>query len=360
MIFGASEPDRRRLLEALAIAPDIRATALPCQATLALDSLRRERPDVLVVDLVKPLTQSILLVRQELAERRTSVVLCSTPADQESPLVSALLSVGSVRVVNKPEQDSLFSRRADYAFAVVHAVRAAVARGADVVSRSPCARTDLLRPKNSVDVILAAGSTAAPRTTEQVIAIGASTGGTQALESVLSRLPLSCPGIVIVQHMPARFTSMFAQRLNESCAIEIREARNGDRVRAGLALIAPGGQHLLLARTGDRYSVEVTDGPLVNRHRPSVDVLFRSVARFAGANALGIILTGMGDDGALGLKEMRAAGARTIAQDEATCVVFGMPREAIRQGAIEQVVSIDKIPAAMIAFAGRAASAGKR
>ena len=184
--------------------------------------------------------------------------------------------------------------------------------------------------------------------TEPVVAMGTSTGGTQALEAVLTRLPATVPGIVIVQHMPAVFTAMFAERLNALCAIEVLEAKHGDRVRAGRALVAPGGKHMMLKRLGNQYTVDVADGPPVNRHRPSVDVLFRSVAKFAGANALGIIMTGMGDDGARGLKEMHDAGARTIAQDEASCVVFGMPKEAIKLGAADFTLPLDQIPAAIV------------
>jgi len=179
---------------------------------------------------------------------------------------------------------------------------------------------------------------------ERIVAIGASTGGTQALEAVLKRLPRGCPGLVIVQHMPERFTAAFAQRLDSICAIEVREAVDRDRVAPGRALIAPGGKHMWVHASGGAYYVEVRDGPLVNRHRPSVDVLFRSVAQCAGCNAVGIIMTGMGDDGARGLKELRDAGAHTVAQDEATCVVFGMPREAIRLGAARRVLPLPDIP----------------
>ena len=188
------------------------------------------------------------------------------------------------------------------------------------------------------------------RTTDQVIAIGTSTGGTQALEAVLTRLPATSLGIVIVQHMPSVFTAMFAERLNGLCQIEVLEAKHGDRVIPGRALVAPGGKHMMLKRNGAQYAVDVTDGPVVNRHKPSVDVLFRSVAKFAGANALGIIMTGMGDDGARGLLEMHDAGARTIAQDEASCVVFGMPKEAIKLGAADLTMPLDYIPAAIAAF----------
>jgi chemotaxis protein methyltransferase CheR len=180
-----------------------------------------------------------------------------------------------------------------------------------------------------------------------VIAIGTSTGGTQALEAVLSKLPRSTPGIVVVQHMPETFTPAFAARLDSLCAIEVREARHGDFVMRGRALIAPGGKHMLLKRSGAQYQVDVVDGPAVNRHRPSVDVLFRSVARVAGSNALGIIMTGMGSDGAAGMLEMHEAGAATIAQDEASCVVFGMPKEAIRRGGVDRVLPLTSIAASI-------------
>jgi two-component system chemotaxis response regulator CheB len=201
----------------------------------------------------------------------------------------------------------------------------------------------------SADVMIA--PVAPPsKTTDQLIAIGTSTGGTQALEAVLTKLPATCLGIVIVQHMPEKFTAMFAERLNSLCQIEVLEAKNGDRVIPGRALIAPGGKHMMLKRNGAQYVVDVADGPLVNRHKPSVDVLFRSVAKFAGANALGIIMTGMGDDGARGMKEMHDAGARTVAEDESTCVVFGMPREAIKLGGVDRIVPLDAIPGEIIAY----------
>jgi two-component system chemotaxis response regulator CheB len=187
------------------------------------------------------------------------------------------------------------------------------------------------------------------RTTDAVVAVGTSTGGTQALEVLLRGMPRGCPGLVIVQHMPEKFTAQFAARLNGLCEIEVREAKGGDRVLPGLALIAPGGRHMLLKRNGAQYHVDVVDGPPVNRHRPSVDVLFRSVARYAGRNAIGVIMTGMGDDGANGLLEMRQAGARTLAQDEASCVVFGMPKEAIERGAAMVVAPLDELTPRILA-----------
>lgn len=197
-------------------------------------------------------------------------------------------------------------------------------------------------------------------TTQKVVAIGASTGGTEALRLILEDMPPDCPGIVIVQHMPEGFTRAFAQRLDKTCRIEVKEAADGDRVLEGRALIAPGNRHLRLRRTGGHYCVEVTDGPLVSRHRPSVNVLFGSVAQAAGGNAVGVLLTGMGNDGAQGLAEMKQAGAATIAQDEASCVVFGMPREAILLGAVDEVVALPDIPQKMLrratTFAPRAAA----
>ncbi|NMG03247.1 chemotaxis protein CheB [Azoarcus taiwanensis] len=188
---------------------------------------------------------------------------------------------------------------------------------------------------------------------DRLIAIGTSTGGTQALEVVLSALPVDCPGIVVVQHMPARFTALFAQRLNQLCQLEVLEARDGQAVEPGRVLIAPGGYQMSVRRAGNRFIVDVRDGPPVNRHRPSVDVLFSSVAKCAGRNAIGVIMTGMGDDGARGLLEMRLAGARTIAQDEASCVVFGMPREAIKLQAVEQVLPLSRIAEAINPITGR-------
>jgi two-component system chemotaxis response regulator CheB len=210
-----------------------------------------------------------------------------------------------------------------------------------------------LRPKLTADAVLAAqaaGMRAMAETTDKVIAIGTSTGGTQALEAVLTKLPAVTSGIVIVQHMPEKFTAMFADRLDMLCALEVREASDGDRVLPGRALIAPGGRHMMLKRSGAQYYVAVADGPVVNRHKPSVDVLFRSVAQVAGRNALGVIMTGMGDDGARGMKEMHDAGAQTVAEDESTCVVFGMPKVAIDLGGVDKVVPLNLIPQEIIAY----------
>ena len=250
------------------------------------------------------------------------------------------LAAGAVSIVTKPKI-GLKNYLLDASDNLIGTVKAAARAN---VRRLQTAALHV-QPKLNADAILSAASGhAMAQTTEAVVAIGTSTGGTQALEVVLTALPRICPGIVIVQHMPEKFTEAFANRLNGICQIEVREAKSGDRVVPGLALIAPGGRHMMLKRSGAQYHVDVVEGPLVNRHRPSVDVLFRSAAKCAGTNALGIIMTGMGDDGALGLKEMRVAGARTIAQDEASCVVYGMPREAVKLDAVDRIAPLEDIP----------------
>ena len=347
VIVDDSALARQMIGQALTADAGIEVTATTADPSLALEQMRRQWPDVLIVDIETPRLGGLAFLRQVMAERSTPVVACSTPAMVGTPAHREALAAGVVGVVSRPHA-GLRAFLDQGGRELVRAVRSA-ARGRPASASLP--PLDLLRPQNSADVMLAAGpSTAVAGSGEQIIAIGASTGGTQALEAVLTQLPASCKGIVIVQHMPERFTAMLAQRLNDLCQIEIREAGDGDRVLPGRALIAPGGKHMMLRRNGTQYLVEVADGPLVNRHRPSVDVLFRSVARYAGANALGILMTGMGDDGARGLKEMRDSGAKTIAQDEATCVVFGMPREAIRRGAAEQTLALAQIPAALMAF----------
>ena len=343
---------RQLISRALAGEPEIEAIAIAADPILALDRLRRQWPDVLVIDIDMARMDGIGFVRKVMAERPTPIVICSSLTTSGAAATAEAMAAGAFSIIARPRiglKDFLENANSDILRAVRAAARSHQRRLTPVTRIAPI--TELLRPKNSADVMLPAGPSSAPaRSTEQIIAMGASTGGTQALEAVLTRLPATCLGIVIVQHMPERFTAMLAQRLNDLCQIEIREACNGDRVMPGRALIAPGGKHMMLKRNGTQYLVDVADGPLVNRHKPSVDVLFRSVARFAGANALGILMTGMGDDGARGLKEMHDTGARTIAQDEASCVVFGMPREAIRLGAADQTLALDQIPGAVVAF----------
>ena len=325
----------------LAEAPDMHVIAACADPILARERMKRDWPDVIVLDVEMPRMDGITFLRQLMAERPTPVVICSTLTERGAQTTLDALAAGAVAIVTKPKL-GLKQFLQDAADELLRTVRAAARANLrrPVVGRAS-AGSPTVEPKLTADAVLAqASGRPMLQTTERVVAIGTSTGGTQALEEVLTALPQVSPGIVIVQHMPEKFTAAFAARLDRVCRIAVKEAESNDRVLPGRALVAPGGKHLLLRRSGAQYHVDVVDGPPVNRHRPSVDVLFRSVAKAAGSNALGIILTGMGDDGAAGLLEMRSAGARTLAQDEQSCVVFGMPKEAIRRGAAERVLPL--------------------
>ena len=309
----------------------------------AYERMKIQWPDVILLDVEMPRMDGITFLRRLMQERPTPVVICSTLTEAGAATTVEALSAGAVAVIAKPKiglKQFLSESAQELTNAIRNAARVNVKRLAGRASVVP------VPGKNSADVMLKAPTrgNAMSQTTEHVVALGTSTGGTQALQTVLAALPSVTPGIVIVQHMPPQFTAAFAARLDSLCEIDVREAKDNDRVVPGRALIAPGGKHMMLKRSGAQYYVEVKDGPLVNRHCPSVDVLFRSVAKCAGRNALGVIMTGMGDDGARGLKEMRDAGSHTVAQDEATCVVFGMPKEAIRLEAAVRVVPLEAIP----------------
>ena len=314
----------------------------------ALERMQRDWPDVIILDIEMPRMDGLTFLRKIMRERPTPVIICSSLAEEGMPVTLQALEAGAIAIVTKPKI-GLRSFLSESGQQLIDEVRAA--RGARLSNLRPAADTPTgleNRVKLTADAMLQAPSGRTMfRTTERIVAIGTSTGGTQALEYVLPRLPRDCPGIAVVQHMPEAFTASFARRLNQLSQIEVKEAASGDRLVAGLALIAPGGKHLMVVRSGTQYVAEVKDGPLVSRHRPSVDVLFRSVAVCAGANATGIIMTGMGDDGARGLKEMKDSGARTVAQDEASCVVFGMPRVAIEMGAADHVLPLAQIPKAV-------------
>jgi two-component system chemotaxis response regulator CheB len=328
-------------------APGIHLLHAVSDPLLAMERMKQQWPDVIVLDVEMPRMDGITFLKKIMAERPTPVVICSTLTDKGAETTMAAMAAGAVAVITKPKLglQAFLNESADQLVAAVRA--AAQVNLQRLAARTPrVAHAPLpVAAKLTADAILAPAQEARTplKTTERVVAIGTSTGGTLALEDVLTALPRVAPGIVIVQHMPEKFTAAFAERLNKLCQIEVREARHGDRVLQGRALIAPGGRHMLLRRDGAQYCVDVIDGPLVNRHRPSVDVLFRSVAKQAGANALGIIMTGMGDDGAAGLLEMRKAGARTVAQDEDSCVVYGMPKEAVKRGAVEKSVPLRAI-----------------
>ena len=357
MIVDDSALVRQVVSQALATDAGIQVIATASDPIFALEKLKTLWPDVLIVDIEMPRMDGITFLKKIMAEHPTPVVICSSLAEKGAQATFEALTAGAVAIITKPKL-GLKSFLEDSSSDIVQAVRSAARANMRALNstlrsstNSGAASAALNRPKLTADAMLSpAGNRALEHTTDQVVAIGTSTGGTQALEAVLTRLPATCLGIVIVQHMPEKFTAMFAERLNSLCQIEGPEAKNGDRVIPGRALIAPGGKHMMLKRSGAQYVVDVADGPLVNRHKPSVDVLFRSVAKFAGSNALGIIMTGMGDDGARGMKEMHDAGAKTIAQDEASCVVFGMPKEAIKLGAADQTLALDQIPAAIVSY----------
>ena len=348
LIVDDSALVRQVVSQALARAPGIEVIGTASDPVFAIDKLRVQWPDVIILDIEMPRMDGISFLRKIMTERPTPVIICSSLAESGAQATFEAMACGAVSVITKPKA-GLKGFLEDASNDIVQAVRTAVHANLRALPRG--GTSDAPRAKVAAPVAAPpTPATAMARTTDQLVAIGTSTGGTQALEVVLTRLPSTSLGIVIVQHMPEKFTAMFAERLNSICEIEVREARDGDRVLPGLALIAPGGRHMQLKRSGAQYLVEVSDGPLVNRHKPSVDVLFRSVAKFAGANALGIIMTGMGDDGARGLREMHNAGARTIAQDEASCVVFGMPKEAIKLDAVDQILPLTQIPAAIISY----------
>jgi two-component system chemotaxis response regulator CheB len=312
---------------------------------IAVKKIMDEVPDVITLDIEMPRMDGLTFLRRIMSQHPIPVVVISSLTDKGSETGIRALEYGAVEIISKPKLNTKQFIE-ESCIRICDSVKAAALAQ---VKRMVVVDKIEVTPKLSADAIISEGSSHSMlQTTEMVVAVGASTGGTEALREFLMALPHDCPGIVIVQHMPEKFTKSFANRLNELCKITVKEAEDGDTVIRGRALIAPGNMHLLLKRSGARYYVQLNEGPLVNRHRPSVDVLFRSFARYAGKNAIGIIMTGMGDDGAKGLLEMRMAGAKTIAQDEKSCVVFGMPKEAIRLGAAERVISLEQIAPAMM------------
>ena len=341
MVVDDSAVVRQVVTELLGADPGIEVIAACADPILAMARMNGHWPDVIVLDIEMPRMDGITFLKKIMHERPTPVVICSTLTEKGAHTTMEALAAGAVAIITKPRL-GLKQFLNDASDELIGAVKAAACANVKrLVARGQAAPA--APAKHSADVILPAANRAMTQTTERVVAIGTSTGGTQALEHVLTQLPRVSPGIVIVQHMPEKFTAAFAARLDGLCQITVQEAQNNDRVIQGRALIAPGGKHMLLRRSGAQYYVEVVDGPLVNRHRPSVDVLFRSVAKYAGSNALGVIMTGMGDDGAAGLLEMRTAGAHTLAQDEESCVVYGMPKEAVKRGAVDKIVQLDHL-----------------
>jgi two-component system, chemotaxis family, protein-glutamate methylesterase/glutaminase len=349
LVVDDSASVRQKLKEVLESDPQIEVCATASDPFVAAERLRQEVPDVITLDVEMPRMDGLTFLQKLMAQHPIPVVICSSLTEAGSLTAIEALERGAVEVITKPKLGTaqFFQESAIRICDVVKS--AARARLKPLRSSRPAAAVQA-QPKLTADAMLPKrASSALIQTTEKVVAVGASTGGTEALREFLQALPANAPGLVIVQHMPEKFTAQFAARLNGLCAITVQEARDGDSVVPGQALIAPGNRHLLLKRSGARYYVEVKDGPLVSRHRPSVDVLFRSTARYAGSNAVGVIMTGMGDDGARGMLELKEAGAFTLAQDEASCVVFGMPAEAIKLGGVARVLPLDKLAHEVIA-----------
>lgn len=307
----------------------------------AMKRMETEWPDVIVLDIEMPRMDGITFLKKLMSERPTPVVICSTLTEKGAEVTMQAMSAGAVDIITKPKVN-LRSSLQESKSAIIDVIKAAAGSRPRTIKSSTAAPNPASKNINS----LFGSNPLKPmiQTTDRVIVIGTSTGGTQALEYLFTQLPRTAPPIVVVQHMPEHFTAAFAKRLDGICQVTVKEAAQNDRALPGTVLIAPGGKHMLLHRSGAQYQVDVKDGPLVSRHRPSVDVLFRSSAQSAGPNATGIILTGMGDDGAHGMKEMHDAGALTIAQDEASCVVYGMPKEAVKLGAVDGILPLSAIP----------------
>ncbi|MDZ7870634.1 MAG: chemotaxis response regulator protein-glutamate methylesterase [Rheinheimera sp.] len=336
LVVDDSAVVRQVLSSMLSGQTDIEVIGTAADPLFAVNKMREEWPDVITLDIEMPRMDGLTFLRKIMTSRPTPVVICSSLTEKGAETTVEAMAAGAVAIFTKPTmgvKDFLQSSKQELLAAIREAAASRVSR---LTSAAPVAKAAAVVPAP-------VGQTAMAKTTEKVIAIGTSTGGTLALELILTALTAECPGIVVVQHMPEKFTAAFAARLNSLSEIEVREAKDGDRVRPGLALIAPGGQHMTMQRSGAFYQVQVKPGPAVNRHCPSVDVLFRSVAKCAGKNAVGFQLTGMGDDGARGLLEMRENGAVTYAQDEESSVVFGMPKEAIKRGGAVHIVALAQV-----------------
>lgn len=360
LIVDDSALVRQILTEILSRDPGIEVVGSASDPYAAREKIKKLNPDVLTLDVEMPRMDGLTFLSNLMRLRPMPVVMVSSLTENGAAVTFQALELGAVDFVTKPKVD-LAHTLDSYALEIREKVRtAARARVqerrtttapvvATATSSSPsmtATRPQAIAEKYSADVILQHQGARRPfKTTDSIIAIGASTGGTEAIKEVLIRLPQSCPGIVITQHIPEAFSGPFARRMDSVSALSVCEARDGQQVVPGHAYIAPGDRHLMLVRDGARYVCRLNDGPPVNRHRPSVDVLFRSVAAHAGLNAIGVILTGMGDDGAQGMKEMRDAGAPTIAQDEQTSVVWGMPGQAVKLGGVDKIMPLDAIPA---------------
>lgn len=388
MIVDDSAVVRQTLTQIFEQSSDFEVVGIAPDPYIAAKKMASCAPDVITLDIEMPRMDGLSFLRHLMRQHPMPVVICSSMAESGSVNALTALEYGALEIVEKPKVGTKTfleeSRvriydavRAAYAarFSIpsIHASGAteskmteartaagdalAPPRGREPASGSLSRREEGLQPKQTADAILPPPSgKRIPETTEKIVCVGASTGGTEALRVFLEAMPLNAPGIVIVQHMPEKFTAAFATRLDSLCEITVKEAEHNDTILTGRALIAPGNKHLLVRRSGARYYVEVREGPLVSRHRPSVDVLFRSAAQSAGQNAIGVIMTGMGDDGARGMEEMHNTGAWTIAQDEKSCIVYGMPQEAVKRGAVDEIVGLQEIVRHVLERVGRSGS----
>lgn len=345
LIVDDSALVRQTLAAILSEDPEIQVLGTASDPYAAAEQIQERVPDVITLDIEMPRMDGLTFLKKIMSQHPIPVVVCSSLAGEGTQSALRALEYGAVEIITKPR---LGTRQflEESRILLCQTVKAAASARLRQLNA-----LHAVQPKLTADAILPPAAHAMAETTEKVVVIGASTGGTEALKMLLEALPADCPGIAIVQHMPELFTRAFADRLDGLCRISVKEAETDDTILRGRALIAPGNHHLLLKRSGARYYVEVRDGPLVCRHRPSVDVLFRSASRYAGQNAVGVILTGMGDDGARGMLEMKQAGAATIAQDEASCVVFGMPKEAIKLNCVDRVVPLEGVAATILAYA---------
>jgi len=344
MIVDDSAVVRQTLQDILDADPEIEVVATAQDPYVAVEKLKHVVPDVITLDVEMPRMDGVTFLKKIMSQHPIPVVICSSLVGEGSATLMRALEAGAVDIIKKP---AIGTRRflEEARILITDAVKGA----AQVKPRRKNTPKPQILKKLSADAMLEKKSAyAMDETTEKIIVIGASTGGTEAIRIVLEAMPLGCPGIVIVQHMPEGFTRSFADRLDSLCKIKVKEAKDGDNVLRGQALIAPGNKHTLLKRSGARYYVEIKDGPLVSRHRPSVDVLFRSTARYAGSNSVSAILTGMGDDGAEGMKELLDAGGWTCAQDEATSVVYGMPNQAVLHGGTKRQLALNSIASALL------------
>jgi len=347
LVIDDSALVRALLSDIVSREPDLELVGCAPDPLVARQRIKELNPDVLTLDVEMPRMDGLDFLEKLMRLRPMPVVMVSSLTERSSAVTLRALELGAFDYVTKPRVD-IKSGLLEYAGELTGKIRLAHQAGVRR-SRGELRALPALEPRRNADAVLPAqrghfsGS-------EKVIAVGASTGGTEALKSLLSALPADCPAIVMTQHMPEAFTRTFAARLNGLSALAVKEAEQGERLLPGHAYLAPGNRHLLISRSGADYIVKLSDGPPVSRHRPSVDVMFRSAANCAGNNCLGIIMTGMGDDGAAGLLELRQAGARTLAQDEESCVVFGMPKEAIARGAVDEVVALELLPARLLAW----------